>query len=310
MTSAVDSSDAGGERSSPPAVELIDITKRFGQVVACDDVDLVLAPRADPRHPRRERRRQVDADEGADRPGRCPTPARSRSHGEQVAHPRPASTAADARHRDGAPALQPRRGDDGVGERRARRRRARSTRQWIRQRVGEISEQYGLDVDPDARVADLSAGFRQRVEIIKCLRRDPAGADLRRADVGAVAGRVGVPVRRAARVSSTRKARPSRWSATSCPRSWRATDDITIMRDGRVVGRHATAVAGREQPGAGDGRPRRVAARRGRCARRRARRRRRRAAPDATSRRSTGIADRRIRSLRIRGARRPRRATA
>ncbi len=53
-------------------------------------------------------------------------------------------------------------------------------------------------IDPDDRIADLSAGMRQRVEIIKCLRRDPAGARLRRADVGAVAGRVGVPVRRAA----------------------------------------------------------------------------------------------------------------
>ena len=41
------------------------------------------------------------------------------------------------------------------------------------QRVGEISEQYGLLIDPDQRIADLPAGLRQRVEIIKCLRRDP-----------------------------------------------------------------------------------------------------------------------------------------
>ena len=35
--------DTGGDdSSSPPAVELIGITKRFGAVVACDDVDLVL----------------------------------------------------------------------------------------------------------------------------------------------------------------------------------------------------------------------------------------------------------------------------
>jgi simple sugar transport system ATP-binding protein len=33
---------AGGERGSPPAVELIGITKRFGQVTACDGVDLAL----------------------------------------------------------------------------------------------------------------------------------------------------------------------------------------------------------------------------------------------------------------------------
>ena len=44
----------------------------------------------------------------------------------------------------------------------------------IRDRVAEISERYGLDVDPDAVVGELPAGMRQRVEIIKCLRRDPS----------------------------------------------------------------------------------------------------------------------------------------
>ena len=43
----------------------------------------------------------------------------------------------------------------------------------VRDRVGEIGEHYGLEIDPDARVGDLTAGLRQRVEIIKCLRRDP-----------------------------------------------------------------------------------------------------------------------------------------
>ncbi len=42
-----------------------------------------------------------------------------------------------------------------------------------RARVREIGEHYGLDVDPDARVGSLTAGQRQRVEIVKCLRRDP-----------------------------------------------------------------------------------------------------------------------------------------
>lgn len=43
-----------------------------------------------------------------------------------------------------------------------------------RQLVTDIGGQYGLTVDPDAYVGDLTAGLRQRVEIIKCLRRDPA----------------------------------------------------------------------------------------------------------------------------------------
>ena len=42
-----------------------------------------------------------------------------------------------------------------------------------RELVRSIGERYGLDVDPDVRVEDLSTGERQRVEIIKCLRRDP-----------------------------------------------------------------------------------------------------------------------------------------
>ena len=36
----------------------------------------------------------------------------------------------------------------------------------------ELSERYGLRVDPRARVADLSVGQRQRVEILKALYRD------------------------------------------------------------------------------------------------------------------------------------------
>lgn len=40
------------------------------------------------------------------------------------------------------------------------------------QRVRDISRQYGLEVDPDAYVRDLSVGIQQRVEIIKVLYRD------------------------------------------------------------------------------------------------------------------------------------------
>jgi simple sugar transport system ATP-binding protein len=39
--------------------------------------------------------------------------------------------------------------------------------------VTETGARYGLEVDPWARVADLTTGQRQRVEIIKCLRRNP-----------------------------------------------------------------------------------------------------------------------------------------
>jgi general nucleoside transport system ATP-binding protein len=51
--------------------------------------------------------------------------------------------------------------------------RGRLDRQAARNLVGEIGERYGLWLDPDAVVGELTAGFRQRVEIVKCLRRDP-----------------------------------------------------------------------------------------------------------------------------------------
>jgi len=44
-------------------------------------------------------------------------------------------------------------------------------RKSARKRVVELSEQYGLNVDPDATIEDLPVGVRQRVEILKALYR-------------------------------------------------------------------------------------------------------------------------------------------
>ena len=44
-----------------------------------------------------------------------------------------------------------------------------------REKVRQISEQYGLAVDPDAKIEDISVGMQQRVEILKTLYR---GADI------------------------------------------------------------------------------------------------------------------------------------
>jgi simple sugar transport system ATP-binding protein len=43
----------------------------------------------------------------------------------------------------------------------------------LAQRIREVSEEYGLPLDPARLVGDLSAGERQRVEIIRCLLQDP-----------------------------------------------------------------------------------------------------------------------------------------
>ena len=41
-----------------------------------------------------------------------------------------------------------------------------------RKRVIELSEKYGLKVDPDAKIEDITVGMQQRVEILKMLYRD------------------------------------------------------------------------------------------------------------------------------------------
>jgi len=46
-----------------------------------------------------------------------------------------------------------------------------SHRKSAREKLARTAEQFGLTVDPDARVADLSVGERQRVEILKALYR-------------------------------------------------------------------------------------------------------------------------------------------
>ena len=43
----------------------------------------------------------------------------------------------------------------------------------LARRIREVSETYGLPLDPARLVGDLSAGERQRVEIIRCLLQDP-----------------------------------------------------------------------------------------------------------------------------------------
>ncbi len=43
----------------------------------------------------------------------------------------------------------------------------------LRQRIIEVSDYYGLKLDPDRMIGDLSVGQRQRVEIVRCLLQNP-----------------------------------------------------------------------------------------------------------------------------------------
>ena len=168
--SLLDGAPAGGEADSPPAVELVGITKRFGRVVACDRVDLTL------------RRGQVHGILGENGAGKStlmkvliglvlPDAGQVRLAGTpvQIVDPVDAAERGIAMVHQHFSLVEPLT----VWENVALGDIGRLDPRAVRDRVAEISEQYGLQIDPDDRISDLPAGLRQRVEIIKCLRRDP-----------------------------------------------------------------------------------------------------------------------------------------
>jgi general nucleoside transport system ATP-binding protein len=50
---------------------------------------------------------------------------------------------------------------------------AKMARKGLRQRIAAVSTAYGLKLDPDRRVGNLSVGERQRIEIVRCLLQEP-----------------------------------------------------------------------------------------------------------------------------------------
>jgi general nucleoside transport system ATP-binding protein len=106
--------------------------------------------------------------------------------------------------------------------------------------VTEVGRRYGIEVDPLARIDRLSAGERQRVELIKCLRRDPQVFILdeptsvltqaESVELFSVLRRVVQDHRRAVILISHKLAEITG-----------ATDRITVLRAGRVVFTSATA---------------------------------------------------------------------
>ncbi|MDE0217093.1 MAG: ATP-binding cassette domain-containing protein, partial [bacterium] len=219
-----------------PAVELVGITKRFGGIVACDQVDLTL---------HRGRIHGILGENGAGKstlmkvliglvlpdvgsvridgwPRTIHDPLAAASLGIAMVH----------QHFSLVDQLS-------VWENVALGEEGRLKSAGVRDRVVAISQQYGLEIDPDARVGELTAGLRQRVEIIKCLRRDPhilvfdeptsvltpeeseqLFGTLR--EVVAAEGRAVVLV------------------SHKLDEVLHATDEITIMRQGRVVDHRPT----------------------------------------------------------------------
>ncbi|MCE9623270.1 MAG: ABC transporter ATP-binding protein [Actinomycetia bacterium] len=227
----------GGEHSSPPTVELIDITKRFGQIVACDRVSLTL---------RSGKIHGILGENGAGKSTLMkvliglvlPDAGQIRLHGKpvQITDPIDAATHGIAmvhQHFSLVEALT-------VWENVALGDVGRLDHRHVRERVAQISEHYGLHINPDDRISDLSAGMRQRVEIIKCLRRDPQVL------VFDEPTSVLSPSESEFLFAALRRVVQEEGKAVALvshklPEILSVTDEVTIMRDGKVVRAGETA---------------------------------------------------------------------
>lgn len=100
--------------------------------------------------------------------------------------------------------------------------------------IREISQQYGLEVDPDAYIRDLPVGVQQRVEIIKLLYRE---ADILILDEPTAV----LTPQEVDRLFSTisnliRQGKSIIFITHKLREVMEAADRITVLRDGRVVG--------------------------------------------------------------------------
>ena len=228
-----------GVPSPTPAVELTAVTKRFGAVVACDRVDLRL---------QRGRIHGILGENGAGKSTLMkiliglvmPDDGAIHIDGErcQIVDPLDAATRGIGMVHQHFSLVDPLT----VWENVTLGDAGRLDPAIVRRRIGEISEQYGLAIDPDARVGDLTAGLRQRVEIIKCLRRNPSIV------VFDEPTSVLTPDESQQLFASLRQVVADEHRAVvlvshKLDEILHATDDVTIMRHGAVVERILTADA-------------------------------------------------------------------
>ena len=228
-----------GASAPTPAVDLASITKHYGRVVACDDVDLQLHA---------GRIHGILGENGAGKTTlmKILIGLVQPDHGtitlagrETVIHD--PQTAADLgigmvhQHLSLVDSLT-------VWENVLLGDHARFDRRRAREQVAETAEHYGLGIDPDRRVGDLSAGLRQRVELIKCLRRDPAILILDE-PTSVLTPAESEQLFTTLREVIARERRAVALVSHKLAEVLHATDEITIMRHGRVVDRLSTADA-------------------------------------------------------------------
>jgi simple sugar transport system ATP-binding protein len=114
----------------------------------------------------------------------------------------------------------------------------------VRRRVRELSESYGLPVDPDALVRDLPVGVQQRVEILKALYRD-ARVLILDEPTAVLTPQEANDLFRVMRALVTDKRTSIVFITHKLHEVFQVADRIVVLRQGKVVG----AVSPREATG-------------------------------------------------------------
>ena len=236
--------------ATAPRVELQGLSKRFGNVLAVDNVSLSIA--AGTVHA------LVGANGagkstlgkiigGCDPPGRRSNPGRRRAVQFAIA----ARGARQGRDRADRPGAGARAGSDGDGEHLSRRRAAAPR---VRRCAGAMTQQLstqlaragGFELERDALVGELRTADQQKVEILRAVAAERERDRHGRADLVADARRDAAlhEMIRALRAGGTTIVLRQ---STSSRRSSRCPTTVTVLRNGRLV-RTAPASAARRRP--------------------------------------------------------------
>jgi general nucleoside transport system ATP-binding protein len=225
------------DASSVPALEARSITKRFGAVVACDHVDL------------RAMRGEIHGILGQNGAGKttlmnaflglvAPDAGTILLNGRPVAvrDPIEAASLGLAMVHQHFSLIGPLT----VWENLTLGEKGRVDKKRSVRRIEDVARRYTLDVDPLARVDDLTTGQRQRVEIVKCLMRDPDVFILDE-PTSVLTGVESLELFRVLRHVVREENRAVLLISHKLDEVLHATDCVTIMRNGRVVARRRTA---------------------------------------------------------------------
>src|SRR3984893_1388062 len=105
----------------------------------------------------------------------------------------------------------------------------------------KLAVEYGLPLDPYARIEDLSVGERQRVEIVKCLIRDPSLFVLDEPTAVLLPDEIAALLDVCRRVASSGRAVVL--VTHKLAEIKKAADRVTVLRGGKVVARSADPAA-------------------------------------------------------------------